>query len=164
MGNFDHLPYRDCVGIMLINHDNKVWVGQRIPKDYDKNSELLWQMPQGGIDEGETPVEAALRELKEETGVFTADVIGETKDWLFYDLPEHLLGVGLKGRYKGQRQKWFAMRFFGDESEIDIDPQHGHEAEFSQWRWVNMDELADLVVPFKRDVYLQVVSEFQSIK
>jgi putative (di)nucleoside polyphosphate hydrolase len=150
------LPYRPCVGIMLINRDGLVWTGNRI-QEVDTGSPLTWQMPQGGIDEGEEPAEAALRELKEETGTDKARIIGETKDWLTYDLPPHLVGIALKGRYRGQKQKWFAMRFTGKDSDIDI-AADDHQ-EFSEWAWVPITELVELIVPFKRSVYEEIVRE-----
>lgn len=154
------LPYRPCVGIMLINRDGLVWVGRRRPKWVGDRSGHIWQMPQGGIGAGEPERAAALRELEEETAVRTVAIIAEAPDWLSYDLPNDLLGVALKGRYRGQRQKWFAMRFLGEESEIDISPRNGHKAEFEAWRWAKMTELPDLIIPFKRQVYRDLVSIF----
>jgi putative (di)nucleoside polyphosphate hydrolase len=153
------LPYRPCVGIMLLNRDGRVWTGRRLPKWAGDSSAYIWQMPQGGLLKGERPVEAALRELREETGVTSADIVAEIPEWLTYDLPEPLLGVALKGKYRGQRQRWFAMRFWGDDSEIDIHPRGG-KAEFDRWRWRDMSELADLIVPFKRPIYQTVVESF----
>lgn len=157
------LPYRPCVGVMVLNGDKKVWIGRR--KDAPKDAEgagTWWQMPQGGIDEGEDAREAALRELYEETSIRSVDVIGEIEDWLTYDLPEHLIGLAWKGRYRGQRQKWFAARFTGSDSEIEIEAPGGgmHKAEFDQWRWAEMDEVPNLIVPFKREVYNKVVAAF----
>lgn len=152
------LPYRKCVGVALLNSENKVWVGQRIPKDWDRGSEFLWQMPQGGIDEGEQPEAAAVRELYEETGVKSADMLSEIPDWLAYDLPDEILGKALKGKYRGQMQKWYAMRFTGSESEINISPSD-HPAEFEQWRWADIEELPGLIIAFKRPVYQQLVIE-----
>ena len=153
------LPYRASVGIMLLNRDGLVWTGRRLPKWVGDRSAHIWQMPQGGIDKGEPPLEAAYRELREETGITSADVIAELPQWLTYDLPEPLLGVALKGKYRGQRQRWFAMRFWGDDSEIDIQPR-GSKAEFDRWRWRAMSELPDLIVSFKRPVYQTVVERF----
>jgi putative (di)nucleoside polyphosphate hydrolase len=116
-------------------------------------------MPQGGLDQGEDPEHAARRELKEETGVSSARILGRTRDWLTYDLPAELVGVAWEGRYRGQKQLWFAARFEGEESEIDIGPRAGHEQEFDAWRWAEVAELPGLVVPFKRKVYAAVVAE-----
>jgi putative (di)nucleoside polyphosphate hydrolase len=150
------LPYRPCVGIMLINREGLIWVGNRI-QEVDTGSALTWQMPQGGIDEGETAEEAAMRELLEETGTAKARIIGETSDWLTYDLPPHLVGIALKGKYRGQKQKWFAMRFTGEDGDIDI-AADDHQ-EFSEWTWVPVEELVELIVPFKRGVYERIVLE-----
>lgn len=159
----ENLPYRPCVGIMVLNRDGLVWVGRRLPvgnSEYD-GSPQLWQMPQGGIDADEQPYPAALRELYEETGMRTVSPLAETPGWIHYDLPPALIGIGLKGRYRGQRQKWFALRFDGDESEIAINPPPGgHEPEFDQWTWKPMAELPELIVPFKRAVYDEVVATF----
>ena len=161
----DSLPYRPCVGIMLLNRDNLVWIGRRIPKwERDgKDGNRLWQMPQGGIDEGETPEEAAYRELEEEAGTRNATILERTSGWLKYDLPPEAMGTALKGRYRGQKQKWFAMRFAGSDSEIDIAPEKGEKPEFDTWRWEPMENLPDLVIAFKRDVYTQVVAAFRHL-
>jgi putative (di)nucleoside polyphosphate hydrolase len=153
------LPYRRCVGIMLINRAGRVWVGSRRPKWAGDAIGRIWQMPQGGIMDGETEWAAALRELEEETSVTSAELLSEASRWFTYDLPEELVGVALKGRYRGQRQKWFAMRFTGTDREIDISAR-GRKAEFDDWRWVDAVELPDLVVPFKRQIYCDVVREF----
>jgi putative (di)nucleoside polyphosphate hydrolase len=153
------LPYRPCVGIMLFNPQGLVWTGRRLPKWSGDRSAHIWQMPQGGIDKGETPREAAVRELYEETGIKSADIVGQIPRWLSYDLPDNLLGVALKGKYRGQRQRWFAMHFWGDDSEINIRPRDG-KAEFDRWKWREPAELIDLIVPFKRSIYQTVVAEF----
>jgi putative (di)nucleoside polyphosphate hydrolase len=149
------LPYRPCVGIMLFNRDGKVFVGKRIDQTVEG-----WQMPQGGIDKGETPRQAALRELLEEVGTDRAEILAEMDDWVTYDLPEHLVGVAFKGKYKGQRQKWFALRFTGQDSEIDLT---AHEPEFSAFQWVSLDALPELIVPFKREIYRAVIAAFKTL-
>lgn len=158
--NAADMPYRPCVGIMLINGAGRVWLGRRIPKWIGDRSAYIWQMPQGGIDRGEEPLMAAFRELHEETGVTSAEVIGEIPGWLSYDLPPSLLGIALKGRYRGQRQRWFAMRFTGEDSEIDIRPRRGLKAEFDAWRWAAMEEVPHDIVSFKRAIYDEVVRTF----
>lgn len=154
------LPYRPCVGIMVINRDGLVWVGQRADMPGDAEGPgRWWQMPQGGIDDGEPPRTAALREVWEETAMRSLEILGETRDWVTYDLPPELIGIAWGGRYRGQRQKWFAVRFTGDETEIDIGPRDGHSLEFRAWRWSPLDELVTTIVPFKRTVYEAVVAE-----
>ena len=157
------LPYRVSAGIMLINGQGRVWTGRRLPKWAGDRSAYIWQMPQGGIDAGEAPLDAALRELEEETGIRSVDVLAEMPGWLTYDLPLELLGVALKGRYRGQRQKWFAMRFWGDDSEIDIRARNGKKAEFDRWAWRRPQELPELIVPFKRAIYETVIAEFADL-
>ena len=154
------LPYRPGVGIMLINRDGKVFVGRRVGGPEHVDADHAWQMPQGGMDEGEDPYAAALRELHEETGVRSVERLGEIPEWLTYDIPEAIIGLARKGRYRGQKQRWFALRFTGDDSEIDIAAPGGHEPEFSEWRWEEMERLPALVIPFKRKVYERVVREF----
>lgn len=156
--------YRPCVGITVINPEGLVWIGRRAdaPGEEEGRGEW-WQMPQGGIDPGEDPAGAALRELYEETGMHTVRILGETDGWLRYDLPEHLIGKAWGGRYRGQEQKWFAVRFLGDDSEIDIAPPAGHKPEFSEWKWAPLSEVTSLIVPFKRDVYVHVVEAFKGL-
>ena len=148
-------PYRPCVGIMLINTKGLAFVGRRIDV-----FEEAWQMPQGGIDEGETPVAAAMRELREEAGTEKGEIVAEVKDWLNYDLPPDTAAGRWGGKYRGQTQKWFALRFTGTDADIDLD---AHEPEFCEWRWVALDELPALVVPFKRPIYETVVKEFRPV-
>ena len=146
------LPYRPCVGVMLVNRDGHVFVGQRLDSKLE-----AWQMPQGGIDDGEDPWETAVRELGEETGIAAhlVERVAETPDWHYYDLPDDLVGTIWKGRYCGQRQKWFAMRFLGVDADVNIATAH---PEFRAWRWSPVHELVGLAVPFKRDLYADVVS------
>ena len=151
----EDLPYRPCVGVMLFNRDGLVFVGRRIDQTVEG-----WQMPQGGIDEGETPSEAGLREMKEEIGTDKAVILREHSDWLAYDLPPHLLGVALHGKYRGQKQKWLAMRFTGDDSDINIATP---EPEFAHWKWLAVEALPRLIVPFKRDTYAKVIAEFRDL-
>ncbi|MGH6673554.1 MAG: RNA pyrophosphohydrolase [Xanthobacteraceae bacterium] len=158
---FESLPYRPCVGIMVINRAGLAFVGRRIDGPEHVDLKHAWQMPQGGIDPGEEPWPAALRELREETNIQSIERLAEMPEWLSYDIPRDLVGQAWEGRYRGQTQKWYAVRFTGNESEIDIaDPDGTHEAEFSAWRWEPMRNIPDLVVPFKRPVYERVVSEF----
>ena len=154
--------YRPCVGVMLINKAGLVWIGRRFDKQNDEGKGHWWQMPQGGIDKGEDVPTAALRELAEETAVTSAEIIAESSRWYNYDLPEHLIGKSWNGKYRGQTQKWVALRFTGEDGEIDLAPP-GHKQEFDQWRWARMDELMDLIVPFKRQVYEQVLAEFRHL-
>jgi len=153
------LPYRPCVGVMLVNASGQVFVGKRI----DNKEGDAWQMPQGGIDDGEDLQPAAMRELAEETGVSPdlVTVLAQTADELFYDLPDHLVGKLWKGRYRGQRQHWLLLRFEGRDEDIRLD---AHEpAEFCEWKWVEPAELPDLIVPFKRRVYRQVLEAFRDL-
>ncbi len=145
---------------MLLNHEGRAFVGRRAEgADAPEGEGQWWQMPQGGLDEGEEAEAAARRELFEETGVRSIRILGRTKDWLLYDLPEELIGIAWEGRYRGQKQLWFAARFEGAESEIDLSPREGHEQEFDAWRWVRVEELPSLIIPFKRAVYERVVAE-----
>ena len=160
------LPYRPCVGVVLFHPDGRVWAGRRMKlgnTEYS-GSPKLWQFPQGGIDEGEEPEPAALRELYEETGVSSVTPLGRSRDWLTYDLPSHMIGTGLKGKYRGQKQLWFAYRFDGDESEIRISPPpDGHKAEFDRWEWTTLAAMPARVVDFKREVYEALAREFGSL-
>ena len=148
------LPYRPCAGVMLLNHAGLVFVGQRIDSTVE-----AWQMPQGGIDDGEDAEAAALRELGEETGVMPDKValIAAAPDELFYDLPPDLVGKVWKGKWRGQRQRWFLYRFFGEDSDVDIATAH---QEFRAWRWVAPAELPEIIVPFKKTLYENVLSAF----
>jgi putative (di)nucleoside polyphosphate hydrolase len=149
------LPYRPCVGIVLINAAGLIFAGQRVD-----SAAAAWQMPQGGIDDGEKPRAAAMRELCEETGV-TADLVefvAKTDDWVTYDLPPDLLGRVWGGKYRGQRQKWFLYRFLGRDDQISIATAH---PEFARWKWIGADEMIAAIVPFKREVYAQVVAAFR---
>ena len=157
------LDYRPCVGIMLFNRAGLVFIGRRrkenIPEHLRQGYE--WQMPQGGIDEGEDPYQAALRELYEETNVSSTTYLAESPEWYSYDLPGDSFKKSQKRRFRGQRQKWFALRFEGDDSEIDIDRlAGGHKPEFDAWRWETIGHLAELIVPFKRPVYEKVIETF----
>lgn len=158
------LPYRPCVGQMVINSAGLVWIGRRADSPDDAEGRgTWWQMPQGGVDPGEDPAAASRRELFEETAMVSVEQIAEASRWLTYDLPPHLIGVAWGGRYRGQRQKWFAYRFLGLDSEINIVPAAGLEPEFVEWRWAPAGELLGLVVPFKRQVYRDVLNEFASL-
>ncbi len=157
------LPYRPCVGVMLVNPQGLVFVGRRKNKRQPEHVAPghEWQMPQGGIDPGEEPYAAALRELREETNVRSVELMAEAPDWYSYDLPNNVARKSWRGGYRGQTQKWFALRFTGEESEIDIhDPGPGHKPEFDAWRWEEAARLPDLIIPFKREVYEQVVAAF----
>jgi putative (di)nucleoside polyphosphate hydrolase len=148
------LPYRPCAGVVLVNAQGLIFTGERI------DTPGAWQMPQGGIDKGEDPHTAALRELEEETGLpaATVSVEAETPDWVLYDLPDHLMGKMWGGRYRGQKQKWFLLRFSGTDDQIDITRHH---KEFSRWRWSTPDQVLADIVPFKRAVYDQVIAAFR---
>ena len=154
--------YRPCVGLAVFNPDGLVFLGRRRAGPETGNLKQGWQMPQGGIDPGETPLEAATRELYEETNIRSVTLLGEAEDWLSYDLPPPLANQAWKGRFRGQTQRWFAFRFEGDESEIDVAKPGGgrHKPEFGAWRWERLDRVADLIVPFKRDVYVRVAQVF----
>lgn len=156
-------PYRPCVGVMLINQAGLVWIGKRHP-DTGTDETYCWQMPQGGIDDGETPLDAARRELFEETSIRTTSLIAEAPNWISYDYPPEVARSKRTTRYRGQTQKWFAFRFEGDEAEIDIlNPPDGHKPEFCEWRWARASELPDLIIPFKRATYEAVVDAFAAL-
>jgi putative (di)nucleoside polyphosphate hydrolase len=161
MKDYDSLPYRPCAGLTVINREGLVFIGRRKSGPEHIDETHVWQMPQGGIDEGEEPYKAALRELYEETSIKSVEKLGEVADWIPYDIPRNIVGAAWKGKYRGQKQKWYALRFTGDESEIDIlNPGGGHEPEFIAWRWEKIERLPELVVPFKRPAYEQIVREF----
>jgi putative (di)nucleoside polyphosphate hydrolase len=155
MSPHSSLPYRPAVGVMLLNRQGEVFVGKRIDQTVEG-----WQMPQGGIDEGEEPHQAVLRELKEEAGTSNAEIIAEMDEWITYDLPSHLVGIAFHGKYRGQRQKWFALRFTGEDSDINL---YAHEPEFSAWKWLALEELPRVIVPFKRDSYAKVIAAFRHL-
>ena len=147
------LPYRPCVGI--INDEGRVFAGKRIDQTVEG-----WQMPQGGIDDGEEPRQAALRELMEETGTDKAEIIAEMPDWITYDLPAYLVGIAFHGKFRGQKQKWFLMRFTGHDTDIDLSL---HEPEFSDWKWFDLDDITSVIVPFKKPTYEAVVEGFRAL-
>ncbi len=162
------MPYRDCVGVAVFNSEGKVFIGRRKRAgDPEKSAEhgAPWQMPQGGIDKGEVPLDTAFRELFEETSIKSAELIAEAPGWIYYDLPDEDLGIGLKGKYRGQRQRWYAFRFTGKDKEIDVLKPGGgaHPAEFDDWRWEDLEKLPDLIVPFKKQAYQEIVAAFREI-
>lgn len=146
------LPYRRCVGAMILNPAKGIWIGRRTGTAGTTEGFGSWQMPQGGIDDGEAPEVAVLREAREETGMTSLEILGEIPGWHNYDLPPELLGKALKGKYRGQTQKWFVLRFTGPTSEVNITPDD-HDQEFDAWRWAGPNELLSAIVPFKRGVY-----------
>ena len=155
MNNFKQLPLRIGVGIILLNSENKVFVGKRID-----NPQSFWQMPQGGVDKNEDFLQAAKRELKEETGIKSVELIKELNDWLEYDLPKNLLGKIWEGKYRGQTQKWFIMRFLGKNEEINIKTKN---PEFLDWQWINSSELPNISVNFKTNIYKRLEEELKSL-
>ena len=162
MTRFEDLPYRPCVGLTVFNRDGLVFIGRRIDGPEHTDLTHVWQMPQGGLDPGEDPYECGLRELYEETNIRSVERIATIDDWLTYDIPREIVGQAWKGQYRGQTQKWFALRFTGDDSEIDVAHPGGghHKAEFVAWRWEPIQNLPELIVPFKRKTYERVVKEF----
>jgi putative (di)nucleoside polyphosphate hydrolase len=164
MTRFEDLPYRPCAGVMLLNRAGLAFIGRRLNGPEHVDLTHVWQMPQGGIDPGEEPYPAALRELYEETNIRSVERLGEVAEWLTYDIPRDILGQAWNGKYRGQIQKWYALRFTGEESEIDIaHPAGGHKPEFVEWRWEPIANLPALVVPFKRPVYETVVQAFRGL-
>jgi len=153
LNKFKHLPLRTGVGIVLLNSNNKVFVGKRID-----NPANYWQMPQGGVDKDENFLNAASRELKEETSIKSITLIKEVDNWLTYELPDNLLGKIWKGKYRGQKQKWFIMRFIGNEEEINVKTKN---AEFKDWKWININQLINVVVSFKLEVYKSILKELK---
>jgi putative (di)nucleoside polyphosphate hydrolase len=162
MPPFESLPYRPCAGMCLLNREGRVFIGRRINGPEHVDATHVWQMPQGGIDPGEDTYKAALRELYEETNIRSVERVGEIPEWLTYDIPREIAGQAWNGEYRGQTQKWYALRFTGADSDIDIaNPAGGgHKPEFVEWRWEPMRNLPALVVPFKRQIYERVVKEF----
>lgn len=155
--------YRPCVGLLVLNRIGHIWIGERIEAKNDAEGlGTWWQMPQGGIDKGEEPQTAALRELREETGIVTAEIIAETTVWHHYEFPPAFATKAWGGKYRGQKQKWFAVRFHGDDNEIDISPSD-MPAEFGRWRWSPKHDLIDNVVDFKRHIYREVLAEFDPL-
>jgi putative (di)nucleoside polyphosphate hydrolase len=163
----EEMPYRDCAAGAIFNRDGKVFVASRLPETGDDQSEVdaPWQMPQGGIDPGEDPLPAARREVFEETNISSLRLIAEAPEWIYYDLPDAALGIALKGKYRGQRQRWFAFAFTGHDDEIDVRRPGGgkFKPEFDTWRWEELKRTPELVVPFKREAYLRVAQAFADI-
>ena len=162
MPRYDDLPYRACVGVMVLNAAGQAFIGRRKGGAEHVDATLEWQMPQGGIDEGEDAYAAALRELYEETSIRSVQKLGQIDEWLSYDIPRTIAGKAWNGKYRGQKQKWFALRFTGTDKEIDVRAPGGgkHKAEFHDWRWEPVANLPELIIPFKRKIYERVVHEF----
>lgn len=151
--NRENLPYRKCVGVMLLNKNKEVFVGQRIDNRAD-----AWQMPQGGVGEGEDLHQAALRELEEEIGTRNVEIIKQAKNWHYYDIPDFLIPKFWEGKYRGQTQMWFVANFLGSDSEININTKH---PEFKEWRWAKPETLPNIIVQFKRELYKELLIEFK---
>lgn len=162
--DIETLPYRPCVGALVLNGAGLAFIGQRTKGPEHSDATHSWQLPQGGIDAGEDPAVAVMRELYEETSIRSAEIIAEAPEWFSYDIPRDVVGQAWKGKYRGQTQKWFALRFMGDETEINVlEPGGGHTAEFSAWKWERLELLPELIVPFKRPVYERVVETFRHL-
>lgn len=156
------LPYRPCVGVIVVNSQGLVWAGRRLPNEEYTGDARLWQFPQGGIDEGEDAEKAALRELYEETSIRSVSLVTAIDGWLTYDLPDHLIGVALKGKFRGQKQRWFVLRFEGSDGEIDvIHPPEGEKPEFDEWAWVPIEEMPGKAVAFKADLYRTLIDRLR---
>lgn len=162
MPPYQSLPYRPCAGLAVFNREGLVFVGRRLAGPEHTDATHSWQMPQGGIDPGEDTYQAALRELYEETSIRKVEKLGEVSEWLTYNIPQEIAGNTWRGKYRGQTQKWYALRFTGHDSEINITEPGGgaHKPEFVQWRWEKLEKTPELVVPFKKPVYDRVASEF----
>jgi putative (di)nucleoside polyphosphate hydrolase len=162
MPSYESLPYRPCAGMAVLNREGRVFIGRRLNGPEHVDATHVWQMPQGGVDPGEDTYKAALRELYEETNIRSVEKLGEIPEWLTYDIPREIVGQAWNGKYRGQTQKWYALRFTGSDSEIDVAHPAGgaHKPEFVEWRWEPMQNLPALVVPFKRQIYERVVKEF----
>ncbi len=161
MPRFEELPYRPCAAMAVFNRDGRIFIGHRANGPEHVDDTHSWQMPQGGIDEGEDTYKAALRELYEETNIRSVQKLGEIAEWLTYDIPREIVGQAWNGKYRGQKQKWYALRFTGEDSEINIaHPAGGHKPEFVDWRWERLEKAPELIVPFKRPVYERVVRKF----
>ena len=162
------MPDRDCVGLAVFNAEGKVFIGRRTPDPMIEDQsevEQPWQMPQGGMDKDEVPLDTAYRELFEETSIRSVELIAEAPRWIYYDLPDEALGIALKGKYRGQRQRWFAFRFTGSDTEVEVRHPGGGQfpSEFDQWRWEDLERLPELIVSFKRQAYLEIVDAFRDI-
>ena len=156
------LPYRPCVGTIVVNKEGLVWAGRRLPNEEYTGPTRLWQFPQGGIDEGEDVRQAALRELYEETSIRSVSFLTEIDGWLTYDLPDHLIGHALKGKYRGQKQRWFVLRFEGEDREINVvEPPEGEKPEFDSWAWTLIEDMPGKAVPFKVPLYRSIIDHLR---